>query len=148
MSKIYKRPIAAATMCYVVQEGNLPSHSSVLLVKRNSTSKVYPNYWCFPGGFLEVEKETLEECASREMLEETNIAVDCKKWNLLDVQSGPNDDPRGHMINVAYYIWTNKFPQNVIASDDVCEYKWVSVHKLSEYNLAFKHNDLALKLLK
>jgi len=51
----------------------------VLLVKNKGT-----NFWYPPGGGWEFEKETILECAKREVKEETDLDVDIKK--LLYVQ--------------------------------------------------------------
>jgi dATP pyrophosphohydrolase len=44
----------------------------ILLLKRGPTAPWNPNNYCFPGGTVE-EDETLEETASRELIEETGI---------------------------------------------------------------------------
>ena len=45
---------------------------SILLVKRDD----YPfkDKWCLPGGFLDSNTETLEECAKRVLKRETNLS--------------------------------------------------------------------------
>ena len=46
---------------------------SLLLVKRNTFP--YKDMWCLPGGFINPDKETLEDCAKRILKEETNLSV-------------------------------------------------------------------------
>lgn len=140
----YPRPLAAATMCYVFANKGKPL---VLLVKRKETSEAYPGMWCFPGGFLEVGKETLEQCASREMKEETQVIVYPSQWTMFMTQSHPKDDPRGHMINTVFRA-TNfaQKPPVVVASDDAVDYIWCDMSSLINMQLAFKHNDIANKL--
>lgn len=141
---VYKHPmpLAAATMCFVVEQGY---DNYVLVVKRREDANTYPGMWCFPGGFLEVGRETLEECASREMEEETGLIIMSSVWQLLMVQSNPKDDPRGHMINAVYTTKAYKFPE-VTAADDVCEYRWVDIKNIQEEDLAFNHSAIATTL--
>ena len=44
---------------------------SILLVKR--VNYPYKDMWCLPGGFLNPENETLDECAKRVLKKETNL---------------------------------------------------------------------------
>lgn len=51
------------------------SNQSILLV-RNKNQK----WWCAPGGGWDYEKETIIECAEREVFEETGIKVNILKF--------------------------------------------------------------------
>ena len=62
----WRNPLPAVTVV-VMREG------SVLLVKRSVRPRM--GAWCLPGGFLELG-ETVEECAARELLEETGLSAD------------------------------------------------------------------------
>ena len=66
----YPRP-SVTTDCvifgYDVKEG-----LSVLLVKRGI--EPFKDRWAFPGGFLQMD-ETSDECAMRELQEETGLAI-------------------------------------------------------------------------
>lgn len=62
----------------------------ILLVKRSSDKKLFPNAWSFPGGKLE-EWESLDETVIREVKEET--------W--LD------------LISFEQYSFTGQTPQNI-----------------------------------
>ena len=69
----------------------------VLLIKRGEHP--YMNCWALPGGFLRSE-ETIEQCASREIKEETNLSL--SSLMPIGVFSEPDRDPRGRILSVAY----------------------------------------------
>lgn len=50
----------------------------LLMIQRGAESK-YPNQWCIPGGKVE-EGETVEQCAVRELREETGIDAPALNW--------------------------------------------------------------------
>ncbi len=69
----------------------------VVLVRRRNDP--YCGKWALPGGFVNYG-ERVEAAAVREAREETGIKV--KLCELLGVYSGPNRDPRGHVISVCF----------------------------------------------
>ena len=69
----------------------------VLLIKRGN--EPYKNKWAFPGGFLKMD-ETVEECARRELNEETSLTPTFLEQ--LNVFSMPGRDPRERVISIAY----------------------------------------------
>ena len=77
---------------------------SILLVKRDD----YPfkDKWCLPGGFLDPNTETLEECAKRILKKETNLS------NIYLEQLYTFDDlkrdPRTRVISTAYMALVDK----------------------------------------
>jgi mutator protein MutT len=46
----------------------------ILIVQRSPACDTYPEYWCLPGGGAD-KGETAEECAVREVREETNLKI-------------------------------------------------------------------------
>ena len=52
-----------------------------------------------PGGFMN-EGERVEDAATREMLEETNLNIE--PIAILGVYSAPNRDPRGHVVSIVF----------------------------------------------
>jgi 8-oxo-dGTP diphosphatase len=51
-----------------------PDYRAVLMGLRHRDNKHAPGQWAFPGGWLE-PGETPEQCAARELVEETNLFV-------------------------------------------------------------------------
>jgi ADP-ribose pyrophosphatase YjhB (NUDIX family) len=85
----YQNPIPAAAVT-IIQD------AKILLVKRAVEPK--KGLWSLPAGFLEMD-ETIEECAVREVKEETNLDVELD--GLLAVYS-VFDDPRYICLLVVY----------------------------------------------
>lgn len=123
----YPRPsVAGDTVVFAP----LASELHVLLIRRKNPP--FQGSWALPGGFLE-ETETTEQCAARELLEETGIVINTPQ--LIGIFSNPDRDPRGRVISAAYYALTcMQTPQ---ANDDAAEAKWHSVRKLP--SIAFDH---------
>ena len=106
---------------------------SVLLVKRDTFP--YKGKWCLPGGFLNPKEETLEECAIRELKEETNINVN--DLELITVLSGkeyyfkyPNEDELDCVI--ALYKVSNYEGELNINDGESKELKFFSLDNLPE----------------
>lgn len=94
----------------------------ILLVLRG-----YPPFkgeWAVPGGRVE-ENESAEECARREMKEETGLDVDIIR--LVGIYSDPKRDPRG-IIAAAYLV--RRTGGVVKGGDDATEAKWFKLSEL------------------
>jgi len=96
----YQNPIPAAAVT-IVQDGK------ILLVKRAVEPR--KGLWSLPAGFIEID-ETVEECAVREVKEETNL--DVQLTGLLAVYS-VFDDPRYICLLVVY-------PGKILGGDLKC----------------------------
>jgi 8-oxo-dGTP diphosphatase len=120
---------AASTATVIVKR-----NGKFLLVKRKS--EPYKGQLCFPGGYLNCGKETLERTAQRELREETGLRVRQKDLYLLCVNSLPTRDPRGHVIDHVYIA--RNVRGRTKANDDAEYAKW---RKLSDFpkRLAFDH---------
>lgn len=94
---------------------------NVLLIKRSDKSEAYPNCWAFPGGFLD-KGESLEQCAVRELKEETGLAA--PMLLPIGIFSAPTRDPREQVVSSAYMtvlMSTPDQPLPVKAGDDAKE---------------------------
>ncbi len=93
----------------------------LLLIKRGEHP--FMNHWALPGGFLR-PTETIEECALRELKEETNL----QPARLIPVGmfSNPNRDPRGRIISSAF---TSIVSEEVVVMNgsDAINAKWFEV---------------------
>lgn len=117
----------------VIDDGKL------LLVKRAD----YPREgdWCIPAGFIEWD-ESPEECAVRELLEETGLEIELGE--LFNVYSG-TDDPRTNALLILYFgrIVGGK----PIAGDDAAELAFFGKDDIPE-NIAFAAHVQTIKDLK
>ena len=83
---------------------NSEKKMSVLLIKRDDYP--YKDKCCLPGGFINVETETIEECAKRILKQETNIQ-DIYFEQLYTFDS-LNRDPRCRVISTSYIALVDK----------------------------------------
>jgi len=111
----------------------IENSEGILLVERKNSP--FRGYWALPGGFLEIGKESLEQCGVRETKEETGLIIQEENLELLGVYSSPHRDPRGHIISNVYVA--RKFLGKLKAGDDAQETSFFPINKLPE--LAFDH---------
>ncbi|MFH1432269.1 MAG: NUDIX hydrolase [archaeon] len=83
----------------ITVDGLIIEDKKILLIKR--ATDPFKGYWALPGGFVELG-ETLEHAISREILEETGLKT--RATRLVGAYSGPDRDPRGHTISIAYLM--------------------------------------------
>jgi 8-oxo-dGTP diphosphatase len=106
----------------------------VLLIERGL--EPYKGCWAFPGGFMNMD-ETTEQCAIRELEEETGMKV--TELQQIGAYSKVDRDPRGRTITVAYLIVVDA-PVAVIGQDDAAKAQWFPIDALPP--LAFDHEDI------
>lgn len=95
---------------------------SLLLIKR--AGHPCKDKWALPGGFLNIN-ETIEECAFRELKEETNL----EPSSLMPMGSFSevNRDPRGRIISNAYITIVDEENVKASAGDDATDAKWFKI---------------------
>ena len=126
----YPRPAVTAD-CVVMTREDVPQ---VLLVERGN--EPYKGCWALPGGFMNMD-ETTEQCAIRELKEETGLDVE-KVWQI-GAYSKLGRDPRGRNVCVAYLAIVDK-PAAVSGQDDAAKAQWFPIDALPP--LAFDHEDI------
>ncbi len=105
---------------------------NVLLIER--ACQPYKGSWALPGGFL-TENEGLDQCAARELTEETGISG--VYLEQLGSFGNPGRDPRGGVVSVAYFALVPADEHTVEAATDAASARWFAVDDLPE--LAFDH---------
>ncbi len=132
MTYTYKYPRPAVTGdCIVITK---EVDAKVLLIQR--ADEPYKGCWAFPGGFLNMD-ETTEQCAIRELEEETGLKVN--DVHQIGAYSKVDRDPRGRTITVAYLAIIDS-PISVLGQDDAAKAEWWPLSALPQ--LAFDHNDI------
>ena len=123
----YPRPAVTADMIVLTDE----SVPKILLIQRGN--EPFKGCWAFPGGFMNMD-ETTEQCARRELKEETGLEIGEIKQ--VGAYSAVDRDPRGRTVTVAYIT---HIPQilPVTGLDDAAEAKWWPIDALPP--LAFDH---------
>jgi 8-oxo-dGTP diphosphatase len=138
MEYTYKYPRPAVTAdCVVITREFEPR---VLLIQRGADP--YKGCWAFPGGFMNMD-ETTEECAIRELEEETGLKV--TTIHQIGAYSKVDRDPRGRTITVAYLAIIDE-PVAVSGQDDAAKAEWFPLFALPE--LAFDHADIMKDAIK
>jgi len=132
MAYTYKYPRPAVTAdCVVITREAEPK---VLLIQRGD--QPFKGGWAFPGGFMNMD-ETTEQCAVRELEEETGLRL--SKIQQIGAYSKVDRDPRGRTITVAYLAIVDE-PVAVTGQDDAAKAEWWALSSLPE--LAFDHADI------
>ena len=131
----YPRPAVTADCIVITREGD----AKVLLIQRGD--EPYKGCWAFPGGFMNMD-ETTEQCAKRELEEETGLKV--YDIHQIGTFSKVDRDPRGRTINVAYLAIIDK-PMSVVGQDDAEKAEWWSLSSLPQ--LAFDHDEIMSKAI-
>ena len=117
--------------CVVMTKESVPQ---VLLIERGADP--YKGCWAFPGGFMNMN-ETAEQCAVRELEEETGLHV--SELHQIGAYSKVDRDPRGRTITVAYLIIVDH-PIAVTGQDDAAKAQWFPIDTLPP--LAFDHKEI------
>lgn len=134
----YKYPHPAVTADCVVF-GFDGRDLRVLLIERGM--EPFKGFWAFPGGFMAMD-ETAEECALRELREETGMELD--KVRELGSFSGVNRDPRERVVSIAFYSLARQ--SEVRGGDDAAKAHWWPIDEVPQ--LAFDHDYILRKALK
>lgn len=115
----------------------------VMLIRRRQWP--FEGAWALPGGFTR-ETETVEDCARRELLEETGVAdvhLEC-----FNVYSAPGRDPRGWMISHAFFALVEEaFVAGRRTSDEASDVRLWPVEEALALELAFDHRTIVADAL-
>ena len=148
MSYTYKYPRPAVTAdCIVIAKEAEPT---VLLIERGD--EPFKGCWAFPGGFMNMD-ETTEQCAIRELEEETGLKV--SKVYQIGAYSKVDRDPRGRTVTVAYLAIVD-VPMAVKGQDDAAKAQWFPLSafldkpsgKAERPELAFDHEEIMQDAIK
>jgi len=128
---------------YVAVTGIIVKDGKYLIAKRSDKEKVFPGLWTVPGGRLEQEdyinnpKDTrdawynvLEKVLEREIKEETGINIKDPSYLLSLAFVRPDNIPVTVNSFFCYYD-----SGEIKLSDELIDYKWVSVEELDQYPL-------------
>ena len=126
----YPRPAVTGDCIVITKEAN----AKVLLIQRGD--EPYKGCWAFPGGYMNMD-ETIEQCAIRELEEETGLKVN--EVHQIGAYSKVDRDPRGRTITVAYLAIIDK-PISVVGQDDAAKAEWWPISALPQ--LAFDHDEI------
>lgn len=110
--------------------------AAILLVKRGGHP--FKGSWALPGGFLQ-PGESLEECARRELREETGL--EASALVPLAPRSAPGRDPRGWILSCPYLCIVTAGAEGVRGGDDAAAAEWRPLAEPGR-RLAFDHDEI------
>ena len=134
----WPRPAVTSDVCALSRDPEGRWH--VLVIRR--ANPPYAGMHALPGGFLDVDREDVEACARRELMEETGIQAP-DELHLLGVWSDPKRDPRGHVVTPVWLALFDWPPPEPKAGDDAAAARWVPVE--AAMPLAFDHEEMVAK---
>lgn len=132
MPYAYEYPHPAVTtdvVVFTIHEERL----ELLLIRRGS--EPCQGMWALPGGFVAID-EDLEDCAKRELEEETGVTGIYLEQ--LYTYGAPHRDPRERVISVAYYALVPAERLAIRAASDAEAVAWCPLRDLRP--LAFDHD--------
>lgn len=132
----YPHP-AVATDCVVF--GFDGKKLRILLIRRGV--EPFKDMWAFPGGFMRID-ETAEQCALRELVEETGLELTQMKQ--LGVFSDIHRDPRERVVSIAFYALAKS--TEVRGGDDAALAQWFAIDEVP--HLAFDHDYILRKAMR
>ena len=128
----YPHPaVSTDVVVFTIQDWQL----KLLLVRRAKAP--FQDMWALPGGFLEID-EDLEDCAVRELEEETGISG--VYLEQLYTFGKPSRDPRERVISVAYFALLPVDNLQPRAASDAAAVAWFPFNDLP--SLAFDHAEI------
>ena len=131
----YKYPHPSVTTDCVIFGFN-GERLQVLLIERGI--EPYKGKWALPGGFLKMD-ESAEECARRELKEETGL--EGAYMEQFHTFSSPERDPRERVVTIGYFALIRQ--QEVKGGDDAAAAKWFPLDETPA--LAFDHDFILRK---
>jgi len=129
--KKYKYPALTADALILYKKTNL------ILIRRKNPP--FQGQFALPGGFID-KGESPEQACVREAFEETSLNVRILRH--VGAFSGPDRDPRGEVVTIAFLCEPLKKNQKPKARDDAATVEIVPISKIPSLKLAFDHIDI------
>lgn len=119
---------------------DLPNAASVALVRDGKVLLIkrafapYQHLWTLPGGRIEPD-ETIEQCATREILEEIGVTI--RNPRPVMVQSLGREGT----FRLAVFV-TADFTGKIVPSDEIADHKWVEPSALISFRTTSRLDDV------
>lgn len=125
------RSIAVVTYVFAIINGV----THVLANKRGSGLPNNVGKWNAPSGFLDYG-ETLEQCAKREIFEETGIVIkDSDALTCFEIDSSPSREKEVVLVRYTHLYKgdTNSLTNEFSEANEVDEIKWIPISEIGNY---------------
>jgi len=132
----YPHPAVATDLCVFSLDEEF--RLCVLLIRRKG--EPFAGMQALPGGFIKVGQESIEQCALRELKEETGF--ERAYLRQFSTYSDPGRDPREHVISIAHFALVDKRAEVPVAGTDAAEAGWFRVDEAVDLQLAFDHSKI------
>ncbi len=132
----YPHPAVATDLCVFSLDEEF--RLCVLLIRRKG--EPFAGMPALPGGFIKVGQESIEQCALRELKEETGF--ERAYLRQFSTYSDPGRDPREHVISIAHFALVDKRAEVPVAGTDAAEAGWFLVDEAVDLQLAFDHGKI------
>ena len=141
-------PVFVTTDCVVVQSGH------VLLVERGQNPG--KGLMALPGGFID-QSEGIEDCAIRELIEETSIKLQpevlrrcISHVQVFDRRGGVSQEDRGRIITHVHLIKLDdhKNLPRVRGADDAADARWIPFAEIDQRKMFSDHGSILEAMLR
>ncbi len=113
----------------IIKKGN-----QILLGRKPKGVGPYPDTWHIPGGGVNLEKEDCDSAIKREIKEETGLEVD--NLEKISWDTDIEKDKKGIKTYYIFLQYASTYKSgNINPGDDMKNFEWVDLKKLSKYNL-------------
>lgn len=120
----------------------ITNNNKILLLRRASDAKLFPNYWTFPSGGIEETDPSAEQAVIREVKEETSL--DFKPSQKLGFYESIADNKR-HFALVHLGSWSGKINRQ---ESEVSDFRWCTYDEAKKLKLAFAYKQVIEDLKK
>lgn len=116
--------------------------NKILLLRRSSNAKLFPNCWTFPSGGIEETDPSTEHAVIREVKEETSLDFKpSEKFRFYESVAGN----KRHFALVHLGSWKGEIRTQ---DAEISEYKWCSYNQARKLKLAFAYKQVIEDLKK
>lgn len=121
----------------------------ILANKRGTATPKEVGKWNLPVGFLDFD-ETCQQCAAREVFEETGLRIKPYELSLYNVNSKPDDGNQD--VSFRYHLklagQIADFPLSTAHQEknEVVAARWINIKELNDYEWAWNHLSIIVEI--
>ena len=143
--QIYWISRSVAAVCYVYA---MVKDKLCILANKRGSGVDKTGQWNCPSGFLDYD-ETLEECACREVFEETGVTIHPDQLELKEVDSNVTRKAQTVLVRYSAFIVDAskiRLTNENAEENEVTEIQWIPVSKVNDYDWVSPKHVAQIKL--